>query len=67
VAAERVERRATPPFRASVYHLVERGRSAAYREAIVGGPERAPQAPRGGSGRLGEAAAPLGDSDRPPR
>jgi hypothetical protein len=34
VAAERVERRATPPFRASVYHLVPRGRSAAYRDAV---------------------------------
>jgi gas vesicle protein GvpL/GvpF len=34
VAAERVEFRATPPWRASVYHLIERGRSAEYREAV---------------------------------
>jgi Gas vesicle synthesis protein GvpL/GvpF len=34
VVAERVEHRATPPFRASVYHLIERGRSAAYRQAV---------------------------------
>jgi len=34
VVAERVEHRATPPFRASIYHLIERGRSAAYREAV---------------------------------
>jgi hypothetical protein len=34
VAAERVEHRATPPFRASVYHLIERGQSHAYREVI---------------------------------
>jgi len=34
IAAERIERRTTPPFRASVYHLVERGRSAAYRDAV---------------------------------
>lgn len=34
VAAERVERRTTPPLRASVYHLIERGRSAAYRDAV---------------------------------
>jgi hypothetical protein len=34
VAAERVELRATPPWRASVYHLIERGRSAEYREAV---------------------------------
>jgi hypothetical protein len=34
VVAERVEHRGTPPFRASVYHLIERGRSAAYREAV---------------------------------
>jgi hypothetical protein len=36
VAAERVELRATPPLRASVYHLIERGRSAEYRDAIEG-------------------------------
>lgn len=35
VAAERVELRATPPLRATVYHLVERGRSGAYRDAIA--------------------------------
>jgi hypothetical protein len=34
VAAERIERRTTPPFRASVYHLIERGRSGAYRETV---------------------------------
>ena len=34
VTAERVERRATPPLRASVYHLIERGRSAEYRDAV---------------------------------
>jgi len=34
IAAERIERRTTPPFRASVYHLVERGRSAAYRDTV---------------------------------
>jgi hypothetical protein len=34
IAAERVEHRAAPPLRASVYHLIERGRSAAYREAV---------------------------------
>jgi hypothetical protein len=34
VADERVEPRAAPPFRASVYHLIERGGSAAYREAV---------------------------------
>ena len=34
VAAERVELRATPPLRASVYHLIERGRSAEYRDAV---------------------------------
>jgi hypothetical protein len=34
VAAERVEPRATPPLRASVYHLIERGRSAEYRDAV---------------------------------
>lgn len=34
VTAERVELRATPPFRASVYHLIERGRSAEYRDAV---------------------------------
>jgi hypothetical protein len=36
VAAERVELRATPPLRASVYHLIERGRSAEYRDAVEG-------------------------------
>lgn len=34
VRAERVEPRAAPPLRASVYHLIERGRSAAYRDAV---------------------------------
>jgi Gas vesicle synthesis protein GvpL/GvpF len=34
VTAERVERRTTPPLRASVYHLIERGRSAEYRDAV---------------------------------
>lgn len=34
VTAERVELRATPPLRASVYHLIERGRSAEYRDAV---------------------------------
>ena len=34
VRAERVEPRAAPPLRASVYHLIERGRGAAYREAV---------------------------------
>jgi gas vesicle protein GvpL/GvpF len=34
VVAERVELRATPPLRASVYHLIERGRSAEYRDAV---------------------------------
>lgn len=34
VRAERVEPRAAPPLRASVYHLIERGRSAAYRAAV---------------------------------
>lgn len=34
IAAERVERRTTPPLRASVYHLIERGRSGAYRETV---------------------------------
>ena len=34
IAAERIERRTTPPFRASVYHLVERGRDAEYRDAV---------------------------------
>jgi len=34
VAAERVELRDTPPLRASVYHLIERGRSAEYRQAV---------------------------------
>jgi hypothetical protein len=34
VAAERVERRGTPPLRASVYHLIARGRSADYRDAV---------------------------------
>jgi hypothetical protein len=34
VTAERVELRATPPLRASVYHLIERGRSAEYRETV---------------------------------
>jgi Gas vesicle synthesis protein GvpL/GvpF len=34
VTAERIELRATPPLRASVYHLIERGRSAEYREAV---------------------------------
>jgi hypothetical protein len=37
VTAERVELRATPPLRASVYHLIERGRSAEYREAVETG------------------------------
>lgn len=36
VAAERVELRATPPLRVSVYHLIERGRSAEYRDAVEG-------------------------------
>src|SRR5262249_39713141 len=39
VVAERTERRATRPFRASVYHLIERGRSADYRAAVDGGRE----------------------------
>jgi hypothetical protein len=34
VAAERVEPRTTPPFRASVYHLIDRGQSHAYRELV---------------------------------
>jgi len=34
IAAERVELRATPPLRASVHHLIERGRSAEYRDAV---------------------------------
>jgi hypothetical protein len=34
VRAERVEPRDATPLRASVYHLIERGRSAAYREAV---------------------------------
>jgi hypothetical protein len=34
VAAERVDLRATPPLRVSVYHLIERGRSAEYRDAV---------------------------------
>ena len=34
VTAERVELRTTPPLRASVYHLIERGRSAEYRDAV---------------------------------
>lgn len=34
VRAERVEPRAAPPLRASVYHLIERGRGDAYREAV---------------------------------
>jgi hypothetical protein len=34
VAAERVELRATPPLRASIYHLIERGRSTEYRDAV---------------------------------
>jgi hypothetical protein len=34
VAAERVEPRATPPLLASVYHLIARGRSADYRDAV---------------------------------
>jgi hypothetical protein len=34
VRAERAERHRTPPLVASVYHLVDRGRSAAYRTAI---------------------------------
>lgn len=34
VTAERVERRTTPPLKASVYHLIERGRSAEYRDAV---------------------------------
>ena len=34
VAAERVELRATPPWRASVYHLIERGRGAEYRDVV---------------------------------
>jgi len=37
VVAERTERRATPPFRASVYHLIERGRSADYRAVVDAG------------------------------
>jgi len=37
VVAERTERRATPPFRATVYHLIERGRSADYRAAVDAG------------------------------
>jgi hypothetical protein len=39
VVAERTERRATPPLRASVYHLVQRGRSADYRAAVDDGRE----------------------------
>jgi hypothetical protein len=42
VAAERIERRTTPPFRASVYHLVARGRGAAYREAVESNRELVP-------------------------
>jgi hypothetical protein len=38
VRAERVEPRAVPPLRASVYHLIERGHSAAYREAVETNP-----------------------------
>jgi hypothetical protein len=34
VAAERVEPRAAPPLRASVYHLIARGRSGDYRDAV---------------------------------
>lgn len=34
VRAERVEPRSAPPLRASVYHLIDRGRSAAYRAAV---------------------------------
>jgi gas vesicle protein GvpL/GvpF len=34
VAAERVELRSTPPLRASVYHLIDRGRGDAYRAAV---------------------------------
>jgi hypothetical protein len=34
IAAERVELRATPPLRASVYHLIDRGRGAEYRQAV---------------------------------
>ena len=34
VRAERVVRHDTPPLLASVYHLIDRGRSAAYREVV---------------------------------
>lgn len=34
VAAERVEFRATPPLRASVYHLIDRGRGDEYRRTV---------------------------------
>lgn len=34
VRAERVEPRAAPPLRASVYHLIERGQGPAYRAAV---------------------------------
>jgi hypothetical protein len=42
VAAESVERHATPPLRASVYHLIARGGSAAYLEALRRAAERTP-------------------------
>jgi hypothetical protein len=42
VAAESVERHATPPLRASVYHLISRGGSGPYLEALRGAAGRAP-------------------------
>ena len=41
VRAERVTRHDAPPLLASVYHLVDRGRAAAYRDVV----ERSPQTP----------------------
>jgi Gas vesicle synthesis protein GvpL/GvpF len=35
VRAERVERHATPPLLATIYHLVERGAASAYLEAVA--------------------------------
>jgi hypothetical protein len=42
VRAERTERHRDPPLLASVYHLVDRGRDAAYRTALRDAARRAP-------------------------
>jgi gas vesicle protein GvpL/GvpF len=39
VRAEQAQRHDAPPLLASVYHLIERGRAAAYLDAVAGGAE----------------------------